>query len=591
MNRLIGRGVPRGDGTGAVEGEALVSPADLPLSGVSFELATGRVTWPGHPLSGESIQGKILVLPGVKAFAGGDWALYAMSTLHGSGPLAIVAGGTDVFLSAGCLLGGIPLVDSVPVAHLSRVRTGERLRIDAAKGWATPVARNEEISFEHETGGATRGRALSPPRLDDTDERILAGAEGEAARASLELLIRFAAALGARRMLPVQSVHVAGSGYNTTGDATLAFIEQLAASGATTRVPATLNPIALDLERWEHTQRLPGDLALKQRRMNDAFTGMGFLPSYSCAPYWSSAAPRYGDTVAWGEHNAASYANSVIGARTNFESHMVTILAAVTGRIPEHGLYLTRGRRPRVIVEVEAKIVDAVDWRCLGVAVATRIGDRIPLLSGLPRDASTRHLRDLCSALGPPWSRVAMVHVEGVTPEARTRRLAFGGRVPKDIETLIIAERALDEARELVSTATTDRVDLVALGCPQYSAEEIAQVTRAIAGKRVHPDVQLWIWTNRANRVVAEQAGHLEIIERAGGHVIADTCGCAACPVHRSGFRFQTLATDSTKSCGFVSRTGITTRLGSMTECVAAAVSGRWIEEKGDMLNFHKDGN
>ena len=227
MTRLTGRGVSPGPGAGIVEGEVLVSSADLPLSGVTFELATGRIVWPDHPLSGESVRDRILVLPGVKAFAGGDWALYAMSTLHASGPRAIVSGGTDPFATAGCLLGDIPLIDSVPPEELARIPAGARLRVDAARGEVSVIAPGTEASRGRTT---RRSRTRTPPlpQLDEVDERILEGGEGEAARECLELLIRFAGAVGARRMTPVQSVHVAGSGYNTTGDATLAFLERLA---------------------------------------------------------------------------------------------------------------------------------------------------------------------------------------------------------------------------------------------------------------------------------------------------------------------------------------------------------------------------
>jgi predicted aconitase len=271
-----------------------------------------------------------------------------------------------------------------------------------------------------------------------------------------------------------------------------------------------------------------------------------------------------------------SYANSVLGARTNFESHMATIPAAITGRIPEYGLHLAANRRPQAIVRVEARLEDPVDWRCLGVYAATRLGDRIPLFEGLPTTTSARQLRDLCAALGPPWAGVPMLHVLGVTPEAPDLRTAFRGRVPRDVETIVVDRRRLRAARELATTATGDRVDLVALGCPQASVADIADIVAGLAGRRAHPDVRLWVWTDAATRATAARMGLLAAVEAAGGEIIADTCGCAACPLARSAHGFRTLATDSTKSCGFVARTGIGTYLGTVRECLDAAVSGRW---------------
>lgn len=46
----------------------------------------------------------------------------------------------------------------------------------------------------------------------------------------------------------------------------------------------------------------------------------------------------------------------------------------------------------------------------------------------------------------------------------------------------------------------------------------------------------------------------------------------------RSGLGFASVATDSTKSASFLARTGLRTHLGTVDECLEAAVSGRWRE-------------
>ena len=555
---------------GSADAEAIVSAEPVPLSGVGFDPAIGALRWRGHPLDGMSLSGRVLVMPRARPFAGGDWALYGMAALQKTAPAAIVCEEADAFVTAGALLGGIPTVDGLGPADLASIAAGDRVRIDGAR---------HVLEWGSGDGRRPRRLALRPPpsmRLTDDERRILDGAHGEGPRRCLEFLVAFGEAVGARRLLPVQSVHVAGSGYNTTGDIALGYLQSLAATGATVCVPSTLNPVALDLERWRTVLRFPDDLFEKQVGMNAAFAALGFVPLYSCAPYWTAQAAWFGAHLVWGEHNAVSYANSVLGARTNFESHVATIPAAITGRIPEYGLHLDANRRPRAIVRVEARLDDPVDWRCLGVYAATRLGDRIPLFTGLPRTTSSRQLRDLCGALGPPWASIPMLHVLGVTPEAPDLRTAFGGRVPRDVETIVVDRRRLRSARELVTTASGERVDVVALGCPQASIDDIADVVDALAGRRAHPDVRLWIWADAATRATAQRMGLLASIEDAGGQILTDTCGCAACPIDRSALGVRTLATDSTKSCGFQARTGIGTYLGTVRECLDAAVSGRW---------------
>lgn len=316
--------------------------------------------------------------------------------------------------------------------------------------------------------------------------------------------------------------------------------------------------------------RMPADLNERQISLNDAFERIGFSAIYSCAPYWTGNAPKFGSNIAWSEHNAASFANSVLGARTNFESNIATIAAAVAGRIPYYGLYKGENRQPQVVIELDARLRDQVDWRCLGVAAARVAGGRIPLFRGVPDRPTEESLRDLCSSFGPPWSAVPLLHIEGVTPEAKS------GTVPNDAEVIRIDASDLARVREEFRGGPDDDIGLVAMGCPQYSLTEIQQVAERLSGRRVKEGVHLWLWTDARTRASAEAKGYIGQIERSGGQVLADTCGCAACPVHRSELEFRSVVTDSTKSCGFLGRTGLRTHLGSIEECIEAAESGKW---------------
>ncbi|MDW8467733.1 MAG: aconitase X [Burkholderiales bacterium] len=38
------------------------------------------------------------------------------------------------------------------------------------------------------------------------------------------------------------------------------------------------------------------------------------------------------------------------------------------------------------------------------------------------------------------------------------------------------------------------------LSCPHYSLEQLREVCRLLAGRHIHPDVELWIFTPRAIR-------------------------------------------------------------------------------------------
>ncbi|MBS0219639.1 MAG: DUF521 domain-containing protein [Proteobacteria bacterium] len=558
---------------GVAEGSPVVSPTPFPLSGVTFG-SGGVINWNGHPLHGQTIGGKILVAAEVKGFAGGDWALLSLSMQHGAAPRAILCGSYNSFVVAGTLLARIPAIVGLSSEVLERISSSTYLFIDTSKG---------VIKLTGDTGNAKaristinlRDHGAGELRLTEEDTRMLDGAYGEVSAECMEVITGYARAHGASRLIDIESVHLAGSGYNTTGDIAIAYLERLARLGGRTRVAATLNPIAVDVDRWQTPMQLPFGLAEKQFRLNFAFRQLGFILSYSCIPYWTSIAPHFGTNVAWSEHNAVSYANSVLGARTNFESNLITLMAAFTGRMPDYGLYKSKNRRPQVIVQVAAPVVSEQDWRGLGVATAQKSKDRIPLFVGLRNAPSTQSLRDLCASLGPPWCASPMLHIPGVTAEAG----AFG-KIDVDTdrveETVSLSLDDLKSVQTMFAGQTGLAVDLVALGCPQYSLAEIGKAAGRLAGRHISPATKLWIWTDPATRAVASESGYVEVIERAGGQVLAGTCGCAACPLHESGHAIRVMATDSTKSCAFVSLTGIRTLLGSVADCIESAVHGHW---------------
>src|SRR5687767_1973945 len=119
---------------GYVAGDALVAQTPFPLSGMTFDFGSGAMKWAGHELSGHTVRDKILVLPEIRAFAGGDWALFSLSTLYGTAPKAILCGDIDAFVVAGAILGKIVTIAGLPSTFLKSISNGDRLHVDAELG-------------------------------------------------------------------------------------------------------------------------------------------------------------------------------------------------------------------------------------------------------------------------------------------------------------------------------------------------------------------------------------------------------------------------------------------------------------------------
>jgi len=364
---------------------------------------------------------------------------------------------------------------------------------------------------------------------------MLSGDYGEVVERSFRLLLRLGEIYGADRMISVGSVQVAGVSYKSIGDPGLEFLEDIAKKGAKVRMPTTLNPPGMDLEDWKELG-FPEDFAEKQLRIIDAFKKMGIMMTATCTPYLVGNLPRFGEHIAWSESSAVSFANSVIGARTNREGGPSALAAALCGVTPNYGLHLDENRKPSFLVKVDAGLKNNSDFGALGYHVGKIVKDKVPYFQGI-KGADVDQLKALGAAMAASGA-VALYHVEGLTPEA-------GLMDPSGLETIEVGDRELREAYEKLNTGKDP--DIIILGCPHASLKEIATLACKLEGKRLRKP--LWVCTSRVTKEAATSMGFTELIEKAGGKVVADTCAVVS-PIEQMGYR--TTAVDSGKAANYL---------------------------------------
>ncbi len=398
--------------------------------------------------------------------------------------------------------------------------------------------------------------------LTREEERILDGELGEGTQTALELLVAIGDAYDAEKMIPISRAHAASSGQE--GD--LYFVELLASGGARCRVPTSTNPV-YDIKYFDSLFEVPKDEGEVARRVMEAYKRIGAILSWSCIPYMAESIPLYGETVAFSESSATPYVNSVIGAKTNREAAQSALAAGIIGKTPKYGLHIKENRRGTHLVKVETPLKDEFDYTLLGYYVGKRIGYGIPVFSGITRQLSTEEFINFC-AMSNVSGAISMFYIPGFTVEASTVEEAFQGDTPKD--KISVTDRDLKQACEELQTAS-GKIDFVMLGCPHYTLKQVEEVARLLNGKEIHKDVAFWLCTSATTRLLAERNGHVDIIEKSGGHVVVDTCIDEPCWI---AYKNQVGMTDSPK-CAYYRRFKEAI-VGRRQDCVEAAVKGRW---------------
>jgi predicted aconitase len=105
------------------------------------------------------------------------------------------------------------------------------------------------------------------------------------------------------------------------GEAGVSFLEGLASAPGPkrrVRVPAVTDPRGVDFAVYRRLGQTAAMAAL-ERRTIAALSAFGVLMTDTCINYQTVMAPHRGEHVAWGDTGSVIYANSLLGARSNFE--------------------------------------------------------------------------------------------------------------------------------------------------------------------------------------------------------------------------------------------------------------------------------
>jgi len=401
--------------------------------------------------------------------------------------------------------------------------------------------------------------------LTNEEEEILKGKEGLAKKFAMEILIKVGNLFRAKRLIPIKYAHVHGH-YGSLHDAGMEIIEKFASLGAKYSVPTTINPSSISVEGTEIS--IPNEYAEKQKRLRIAHEVMGVYPNWSCCPYYV-VFPMFGDCIAWAESSAVVYANSVIGARTNRMSTGLEIAASIIGKIPEFGLYITENRFPKIEIEIKIKNLYDEDFHALGYLLGKLCERKVPFIKGISGKITLDDLKAL-GASAASSGALELYHIENITAEVKGG--LFNIKKRKLEKKFTITKEDLKKVKQKIST-TSGEVNIVMLGCPHYSVEEMKKLVKLIKGRKISNNLPLWVYTSSRVKAICRGLGILELLRKSNVKVISGTCPVIS-PLNLLNIR--SIMVNSAKAANVIpSEHNIDVAFASTQECVNTAILGR----------------
>ena len=343
--------------------------------------------------------------------------------------------------------------------------------------------------------------------LNEEQQAILNGSQGETMAKVMKTLVMFGDAFGAEKMVPVTSKHnhlVTSFGLKVMAPV-YDLMQQLLDAGVKSGQTFSVDPRPID-------KNVPANLLqklvfnklmyTKQNFYEDQLKQLGLMSddAFTCACYLDQVGnvPKKGDVLSWAESSAVVYANSVLGARCNRNSGIMDIMGSIVGYVPYFGLLTDEGRKATWIIKIET--TKKPEAQLLGSAIGMKVMEDVPYVKGLDKwigdelnDENTAYLKDFGAATASNGA-VGLYHIDNLTPEAKELGESL---IAEGAQTYVIDDAELQriyDSYPVIWKNPDAKPKLCFMGCPHMSLE------------------QLKSWTERLEKALSEKGNKKVVI-------------------------------------------------------------------------------
>ena len=326
--------------------------------------------------------------------------------------------------------------------------------------------------------------------LNEEQQAILNGSQGETMAKVMKTLVMFGDAFGAEKMVPVTSKHnhlVTSFGLKVMSPV-YDLMQQLLDAGVKSGQTFSVDPRPIDKNvPANFLQNLVFNKLMytKQDFYEGQLKKLGLLSddAFTCACYLDQVGnkPEKGDVLSWAESSAVVYANSVLGARCNRNSGIMDIMGSIVGYVPYFGLLTDEGRKATWIVKIET--TKKPEAQLLGSAIGMKVMEDVPYVIGLDKwigseldDSACTYLKDFGAATASNGA-VGLYHIDNLTPEAKELGKAL---IAEGAKEYVITDAELERVKANYPVVWKDpdaTPKLCFMGCPHMSLQQLKDWT------------------------------------------------------------------------------------------------------------------
>ncbi len=323
-------------------------------------------------------------------------------------------------------------------------------------------------------------------QLNEQQQAILNGAQGETLAKVMLTLVKYGEAFNADKMVAVTSEynHLVTSFGLKALTPVYELMDKILEAGACSGQKFSADPRPVDknvpanfLEKFIFNKFMYS----KQDFYEGQLEKLGLLnkDAFTCTCYMNEVGnkPKFGDILSWSESSAVVYANSVLGARCNRNSGIMDVMGSIVGYVPHFGLLTDEGRKATWVIKIET--TKKPEAQLLGSAIGMKVMEDVPYIVGLDKwlgteldDAACTYLKDFGAATASNGA-VGLYHVANLTPEAK---LMGESLIVEGAKEYVIDDAELQRVYDSYPVIWKNKdatPKLCFMGCPHMSLEQL----------------------------------------------------------------------------------------------------------------------